>query len=308
MWRWSIVQLLLDVLVALCTFWVYDTGSALLVQFSGFNFWPVQLVGGATACAAVFYLLNKLKGFLFFMIKSATIWDSCFPRKYSMLQTLKCVTMDWKETFSIPVINTAIRGVFSQITEKLKDTDAVPEFLQGFLEMPIIRSSKKLLKHTTDYADECVLAWCYYHNDSLLEESVTGIAVFVKHAASLVVCTIPIVILSAAIRILTVAVIIAVYLRYFSLSVSTVIIVYVIGVCTDSVLRDAILEPLFMQIVLKKYADYLDEDAASFSDVIQGLTSTFDLGALKTKMKGVTRNDEVQDAGIDSTENSETSE
>lgn len=296
MYRWNILRLIIDVFICIIAAKSYTFGGELLGRLPGVPWLVASVVGGSTVTAAVFWMMSKAKSFVFTIIKSAEIWAICYPEDKRMMSVLKKVTLDWKETFTIPVINAAVRKIFTELYEKIRESDLeLPQILEPLRNSKIVKISVGIGEQVFDYADECVLAWCYYHEDNLFKESTTGIAVFMKHAAEMVACILPIVVYTVIIRFMVVCLILWAYFEYFGFSINTLVLLYVFIVTADAVIKDAILEPLFLTTIVKRFSRYLNEDLESLPVILDELKSVINFSEIESVVRRFSADDKATD-------------
>lgn len=291
-----VIRLLLDVALTAITVYGYQFGADLLCTITGFSFFAIQLVGGSIFSAAIFWLSSKIKNSLFFYLKCCEIYCISNPESSGFLNALCSVTVNWAETFTVPVLNTAVRSIWSQIESLLNaSVEHIPDVLLSMTNTPIVRTGKNLTKRVFDCADECVLEWCYAHDDTLLEECFTGIAIFVKHSPKLIIRIIPTIIIQWAIRVIAVVGLIYVYIKFSGVHLVTIVPMYILILCTDSILNDAILAPIFMHYVLRNYSRYLNENGPKLESIKSALTEVLDLSDLKSLIRRFGNGNEAGD-------------
>lgn len=286
-WKFAGIRLVCDFIVAFFVYKIYYVGADLGVLITGLDFWFIRVVFGAFFAAGVYWYAGKLKDSIFFMLKSGTIWSECCKEDCGVLEALKCVTCDWKETFSIPLINRAVRSVFKQVANKIGDE--TPEVLKPLESSSIYQTSKKLAKYTFDYADECTLAWCYKNEDTLLSECITGICLFIKHAGELMIYIAPVILLQTIVRIACAIGLGIAYLHFMPISIVTLVGLIIFLKASDFIISDALLEPFCMDGVIRKFIACVekDDDATQMQESLQ---SVLDFGDLQAILRRFTDN------------------
>lgn len=289
-WKFAGIRIAGDCIVAFLIYKLYFVGANIGVLLTGWDNWCIRVVFGSYIAACMYWLLSKAKGSIFFLFKCGTIWSVCNrDDNTTVLGTLKNITCDWKETFSIPAIDYAIRGIFKQVGNKIGVE--TPEVLKPLESSSIYQTSKRLAKYTYSYADECTLAWSYKNDDTLLSECITGICLFIKHSGELMVYITPIILLRTFVRVAMSILLGVLYVWHMPINVVTLIgLIVFLNLC-DFVLDDAILEPFLMDSVVRKFLEYTekDSDVSQIKDTVENL---LDFGDLKAKLRRFSDNGE----------------
>lgn len=302
--RWSAIKLFIDVLLVIGLYAVYLSGADILVTICGMNHWEIRMIGGATACATFYVIMSKVKNALFFWLKCAMVWEISCDEKKTMFETIKCVLRDWKEALEIASCNLMVKALFKQIKEKMNKKE-LPEFLQSFTEIPLIQYSELLFRRTMDYADECMLLWCYNHDDTFLEESTTGIAVFLEHVVVIAGSAIPMLFLGFVTKVLVTLCVILWYLENCTTTISGITHLLLVCIVCVKVLEDAVIEPMIMNAVLRQYSKHLDEEVTEVSVIVQGIKDTFGSFDTSFRKRGEKCDDKESDDDRSDTGNDE---
>lgn len=289
MYKFILTRIITALTMAALVFFTYAFGADTLVQLMKWDNLFVRILGGTTASAAIYFLIEKIHTFVFYVLKSGTIWSICNPDVKKMLEAARAVTLNWKEIFTIPVINTAVRDIFTQVESFIGQPEASDIFAE-LNKYTLFKKCKYPVMKVFDYADECVMAWCYSHNDTLMTECMTGIFVFIKHLPEMLVNILPVVLIQIVLRIITALGCVYVYLRYIGFDMTTVMHAWIAAICVDYVLRDAILDPLFLPFIVRKYLQYKDETTESLSSVAEIVSSSLDFEQLKSLIERFTEN------------------
>lgn len=288
-YKFAGIRALMDVTIYFLLYLSYQYGVILGERIFGFDYWFIDFVYGAITAACANYLISLVKKYIFLIFKCGTIWSICNPEETSIIAVLQKVTCDWKETFSIPIINIAIRNVLNKFSDFIKDKNIeTPEFLKSIENSQLFNVSKKLLVKTFDYADECTLAWSYSHDDPLLSECLTGLGVFIANSAKLVLYITPVIILQSIIRIICAMMSLWGAIQYLGISIDTIVPIYIIVLGVDFILYDAILEPFTMDSVVRKYMSYKDMSDEKINSAIESISSVVSLDELKSILKRFT--------------------
>lgn len=288
-WKFAGIRIICDCIVAFLIYKLYFVGADFGVQLTKWDNWCIRVVFGAYIAACLYWFLSKAKNSIFFILKCCTIWSVCKKEDVSVGAALKSVTCNWKETFSIPAINYAIRGIFKQIDAKLGCE--TPEVLKPLESSSIYQTSKKLAKYTYSYADECTLAWCYRNDDTLLSECITGICLFIKHSGELMVYITPVILLRVFARVAACIVVGVLYVWYMPINVVTLIGLIIFLNLFDFVFDDAILEPFLMDSVVRKYLTCVEKDT-DVSQIQSAVEGVLDFGDLQAKLRRFSDNGE----------------
>lgn len=289
-YKFAALRVVIDLVIYYLLVKSYVFGIALGIKLFGFDYWFIEVVYGAIMAAGVNYLIGLFKRYVLFMFKCGTIWSVCFPEDQAISTVLTKVTCDWKETFTIPAINLAVRKVFDGVGDLILSKDKeTPEILQVVADSTLFKTSKKLAMKTFDYADECVLAWSYSHEDSLLTECIDGICSFVVNLPKLVLYITPVVILQTITRVVVAVAAMLAGIHLLGIELTTIVPIYLIVLGADYTLCDAILEPFTMDSVIRKFMSY-GESSEEMMNFVQELLNADermkDLKALVNKFGG----------------------
>ena len=257
----SFLRIVLWALLAYFTVRGYIFCSDLIVELTGLDWVLIRFIGGLGMTSTIYWCLSKVKQFLSFLFNSSMVWMIVKDKKNEPVTALINVTCNFKETFSVPVMNIAVRKTFSKIADIITSKEIeTPAFLQDVADSSVFKIGKYLITRVFDYADECVLAWCYSKDDTLLEECTSGIAVFQKHFIDMLTSITPIVLIHSLVRVAAVFITAWYYVFYMGVSAKTVIPAFFAILLIREFVDDAVLNPMFLEFVITKFSEYLDED------------------------------------------------
>lgn len=290
-WKFAGLRLALDTIIFYLLYKSYFIGVEIGIKMFQFDYWFITPVYGSAAAAVVYLFIGFVKKTIFFFAKSGTIWSLCNPDKTdSVMSVLATITVDWKETFSIPAINAAVRTLLSKIHEKIKSDEETPEIFKSLESSSAFKGLKNLAVKTFDYADECVLAWSYSHDDCLLQECLTGVAMFIKNAPKLIAYMAPVIILQTIIRGCVAAFFVVQYFHIFGFGLTTIVPCYIGVLGVDFVLYDALLEPFMMDGVIRKYLSFKNTDG--IDELVEKIKAAVDTSPVESLVRRFSDNGE----------------
>jgi hypothetical protein len=282
----SVLRVLLEFMLAVAAIASYNFGSDLLCAITGLYFWPVKLIGSCASLSAMCFLLEKIKDVVYFLFKSCNIW--MLTHKDSNLRNAsKNVALNWKEMVTVVALNAAIRKALEAVLRD-KNFENIPKSIQNLGDSKLGQLSKKVVITTTDYADECVLAWCYMHDDKVLKECLNGIATFIKNAGILMVTAIPNIVLVNLLKGVTALGYVWLYINYVGFGVMTIIPAYVGLIYFNRAFYTAILEPFMMASVVHTYVKRIrkDTDTKMQDDLLAKLDGIAGISEIKSLIGG----------------------
>lgn len=269
----------------------YRLGADILCNLTNLYIWPIKLIGGCAVLSSVYLVLEKLKEFLYFLFKSCTIWSLTHSEdRKNSFKAFKSVLLNWQEMVAVVTLNIAIRKALDALLSS-QTFEEIPESIKKMENSKIGQLVKKVVLVTTDYADECVLAWCYSHDDKILSECINGIAVFIKNIAKLMTAVIPSMVLISVLRGSLILFYVYQYIYSYGFSLETVVPAYVCLLYLNKAVYAAIFEPFMMFNVTRTYAKISDNEE-SISDILTKLESLDEIGKIKSLITGGRESDE----------------
>mgnify|MGYP006993852949 CR=1 FL=1 len=302
---WCVIRFIIEIAIAFIAVKSFVFGADIMCAITSTNYWAVQLVGGCAALSVVYYVMSKAKDILFYIFKGSAIWMLTHPREKNPLIAMGAIVKNWKETISIPAINVMVRTSLKEIIQHT-DFDGIPKSIKSLCNSKIGQLTSLMIKSTVDYADECVLAWCYSHGDRLLKECVDGIVVFCKHCATMIMAIVPVRVLIYILRFLILCW--CTYSYIFTVGITFLNIVPAILCISfmDKVIYRTFFEPMLMAYTVKVYSKYLNDDPSALSEYASKIASMTDLTSLKHIIGGNESDENATDQCGDSENNSVT--
>ena len=283
------LQIVINVVIAFIMIKAFIIGVSLEKEIWGWDYWFVTIVIGAIVSAAAYKILSVVKNFVSFSLKAAHIY-SITAEEDSLLKCLGFVTLDFKEVVEVATLNVAIRKLMKSLTDKMYDATEEIEFLQRFKRLsfinnlsnsPIVSIAKKLTLKTFDYADECILAYCYVKDDALLTDCFKGFCQFIKHAIKTSAIIGSHMVISTIIKIAIVIGYVWYYLGHFTLSPISVVSAYIILITILFIWEDAIYETLCCYSTVRSFIQEVDVEEEPDSEIQSALEAIVDVTELK---------------------------
>ncbi len=224
------------------------------------NIWFVNIIRGLILLAGFYFILDVIKRYLNAFIKSAQIFYTANSKEdFSILECFIGATLRFKHTLAIPLFNKIVRNCADEIVEGIKKIDNEPdgkvdEFLENLKDTKVVKASKWMLKKYTDYIDECVLVYCYVHPEkSMLRSTLEAISIFLKNGFKIIEQMAVVIILQVLLRIALTAVIIIALVSMANLTVTKILIGFIVIKIAEFIIQDALIEPLLMQKILNVF-------------------------------------------------------
>lgn len=253
--------------------------------------------------AGCHYLVNLAARPAKFIFKSSLIWSNVTGEK-SLLVSMRTVTCNWKETFGVFAVDNAVRGVIGKIYDfAFSKQESIPEVLKKLADYKLFKHAHALLKETCDWADECVLAYCYKNSDSFLKECLSGIALFFKHSLSLTMMTFTMIVLRTICTITVYLLVILFYKSRSGLSVSVVLAVLIVGGFIVNCILSPIFDVFLCDKVVGAYLKALEKNSECDVDGFrQQMSSYVDFGPFDKVVRRLSSGNTAGDLGNDESE------
>lgn len=287
----SLLRVVIEIILASIAVTCYKIGADILCNLTNLYVWPIKLVGGCAVLASVYLVLEKLKEFLYFLFKSCTIWSLTHSEdRNNPFKAFKSILLNWQELIAVVTLNIAIRKALDALLSS-QTFEEIPESIKKMENSKIGQLVKKVVLVTTDYADECVLAWCYSHDDKILSGCVNGIAIFIKNIAKLMIAAIPSMVLSSVLRGSLILFYVYQYIYSYGFSWETVVPAYICLLYLNKTVYVAIFEPFMMFNITRTYSK-ISDSVESMSDILAKLDSLDEISKIKSLITGGRKSDE----------------
>lgn len=224
------------------------------------DIWFVNIIRGLVLLAGFYFTLEVIKRYLNAFIKSAQIFYTANAKQdFSILECFIGATLRFKHTLAIPIFNKVIRGCAGEIVESIqkldKDSDGpVDELFDNLKNTKVGKASKWMLKKYTDYIDECVLVYCYVHPEkSMLRSTLESVGIFIRSGFKIIEQMAVVIILQVLLRIALVAGVVIAIASMHNITVTKILIGFIVIKIVEFIMQDAIIEPLLMQKILNVF-------------------------------------------------------
>lgn len=271
------------------------------------DMWFVNIIRGLILLAGFYILLDLIKNYLNAFIKSAQIFYTAnLEQDFSTFECFIGATLRFKHTLAIPIFNKIIRNCAYEIVENIRDVSNENEennkfgdLLDNLKGSKIVKASKWMLKKYTDYIDECVLVYCYVHPEkSMLRSAVEAISIFIRSGFKIIEQMAVVIILQVLLRIaLSVTIIVALF-NMAQLTLTKILVGFIIIKIVEFILQDALIEPLLMQKILNVFVN----QEAVMEDMGNLLDKFPILNKIKTLQNSKEPDDIINDTKTDTSE------
>lgn len=287
------IQIVMNICIAIIMIKAFTFGVALEKEIWGWDFWFVTMVIGAIVSAAAYKFLRVAQEFIGFLLKASYIY-SLTCEETSLLKCLSYVTLEFKETASVATINAVVRKLMKALTDSIYTSEEVPEFLQRFKKLtfinnlansPIVGIAKKLTFKTFDYADECVLAYCYAKDDALLVECFKGLCQFMKSALKTSAIIGSLLVISVIIKSFLIIGFVWYFFTHCAISATSLVVAYIVLMSVLFIWDDSIFETLCCYSTVKSFMKEVDLDEEPDEQIKSGLEAVIDVSELKSVIK-----------------------
>lgn len=261
----SLADVSVTILVYIGYLYAVRNGDDLLQK----NYWFVQIFRGFAFVSFAVLLISFVKKYVSAYLKYAQIYYVSSGHKGSVLHCFSGAVSCFKSSVCIPVFTKLIHKGFSTVFDICKDkTDELSEkasvfgdILDNVKNSKIMQAGTYVSKIYLDYADECVLVYCYQHpENSLLKNSLTAMTIFFKNCVE--ICSRIAVV--SVFRVLAVGIIwisgIALFVTKFNITFYSTVCAYVFIKLIIFVISDAMLHPLMMNVILETFCNSKEEE------------------------------------------------
>lgn len=261
----SLADVSVTILVYIGYLYAVRNGDDLLQK----NYWFVQVFRGFAFASFAVLLITFVKRYVSAYLKYAQIYYVSCGHKGSVLQCFSGAVSCFKSSVCVPIFTKLIHKGFSTVFDICKGkSDELTEkagvfgdILDNVKGSKIMQAGTYVSKIYLDYADECVLAYCYQHpENSLLKNSLTAMTVFFKNCVE--ICSRIAVV--SVFRLLAVGVIwisgIAFFVTKFNVTFYSTVCAYVFIKLIVFIVSDAMLHPLMMNVILEAFCNSKEEE------------------------------------------------
>ena len=261
----SLADVSVTILVYIGYLYAVRNGDDLLQK----NYWFAQVFRGFAFASFAVLLITFVKRYVSAYLKYAQIYYVSCGHKGSVLQCFSGAVSCFKSSVCVPIFTKLIHKGFSTVFDICKGkSDELTEkagvfgdILDNVKGSKIMQAGTYVSKIYLDYADECVLAYCYQHpENSLLKNSLTAMTVFFKNCVE--ICSRIAVV--SVFRLLAVGVIwisgIAFFVTKFNVTFYSTVCAYVFIKLIVFIVSDAMLHPLMMNVILEAFCNSKEEE------------------------------------------------
>ena len=283
----TVLRAALDILLAVVLFKVYRWSAVFGANVMHVDFWFTRVTFGIIGAGLAFTVFNIVKTFVFYVLKCCSIgWYSgdCKGTWYQPICTR------FGSVLTVPVFNVVIRHALKEFVAAFRDAlDAnraaegdrnvtglvygVVNRLDGSLVSRLGKLGSKMLSRIFNYADECVLGFCFRHTEmDLATATIASFKLLFANLNQLLPKMFMWSVLEVALRWTGIALAAVVLFAVFGIPsgvanvASYVIDCYVILQLTARVIEDAILEPMIMCSVLREFFEFDGNNEAENED------------------------------------------
>lgn len=266
--RFTVLHLIVDCLFIVLAFYAFMCGVHYGSLYLDLYFWFIKLLLGISGIGIVLKLTVWIKSTLLFLIKNGRIYAQCCKECHSVLGAFGGISRCFKETITVTVFNKLIRQCLSEISEKIEEFEeesALTRLLSVLEQSKLYRVSKRVIIKAFDYADECILGYCYANADQengMVECAVKAFIIFIKNSPKIFGKVVTIMTLEIFFKAAYWLCFILfcwnyVYFSIFDISVSllNIVVCYIIGKLVSFVLEDAVFEPMLMHGVIASFKE-----------------------------------------------------
>lgn len=273
----TLIRILVDALFGLIMCRMYYLGMELSVTMLKIDLWFVKFTFGVLGIGIALMLFSWAKHFLFYLFKCLDV--SLITAKSNAAESVSFATLFsmLKDRFGsvilIPVFNKVIRTSLSELGDAFLDSmDAaersgnvpIADIVYGTVRRmdntmlaTISKFGKDLLVKIFDYADECVLSYCFKHRDnSLANSAIKALYFFIKNMDKFIPKMFSLCIGTFCIKFVSiVACLVMLYSTFGFSSINDLLLYYFVLYAFSFVVEDAIIEPLTMGSIIKQFAE-----------------------------------------------------
>lgn len=315
-------EILGQISITLAMFFAYTKATQDNYDILASDMWFIRIIRGLILLICFYVILNFIKRILNSFIKCAQIfYVANAERNFSIIESFIGATLKFKSTVSIPVFNSIIRSCVRDLCETAKgikssseevesttqsETGSINELISNLGNSKLGKASKWVFRSYMDYIDECVLLYCYKHQEkSILRASLEAISIFLSNCIKIIEKMSVVVIMQVIIQILLVGAGILLFFTAPAVTLRKTLIGFIIFKMLEFFMQDAIIEPLMMNKILETFGNFSYENDSVLSKIL-------DKFPILNKIKKLQHSSEPDDLDVtetdDSTDNTNKSE
>lgn len=281
-------EILGQISITLAMFFAYTKATQDNYDILASDIWFIRIVRGLVLLICFYVILNFIKRILNSFIKCAQIfYVANVERNFSIIESFIGATLKFKATIAIPIFNNVIRSCVKDLCDIARRTTNTSEGVEGAepsaqQEMGSINSlisnlgnsklgkaSKWVFQLYMDYIDECVLLYCYKHQEkSVLRASLEAITVFLSNCIKIIEKMSVIIIMQVIIRIFLVGIGILLFFTVPAVTLRKTLIGFIIFKMLEFFIQDAIIEPLMMNRILETFGTFSYENDNALNKIL----------------------------------------
>lgn len=221
----------------------------------------IQILRGLIAVSVALILINLTKKYVTGFLKSALLYyHAHYDKDLSVGTCMIGAIKQFRGTASVPIFNSIIHKAVTTLVNMCKDglkgDTPLDELFQHLGESKIVQCGKKLSSVYINYADECVLTYCYrYPKQSLLKSALEALTIFLKDAVEIFAKIGAIIAIQ---YILDGFIYVGCFLYFFKVYEVTfysTVIMFVVVKFIVFIFNDAIMSPILMNSVVREFSE-----------------------------------------------------
>lgn len=266
--KYVLLQLALNVGAAALCFYVYRRAIPLGTEFLGADSWPLRILLGILGITAVIVAFRWVFRLANYVLKCCGIYAVCVDCGLcsSTGSTFRTVIGRLGKAAAVSVVTVIVHELKDNFAEIAKGSKASEEIGKYFNaeSVPMLYGIAKLggilFGRMFDYLDECIIGYCFVHEDKDLGEcAVEGAACFLQTLKDLSLSMIAMSFLSMVLEVLYYVAFVLVVWKKHLLSANPAIILFVVMLWGAYVLSDVLAEPLVMDNFVRTFIMHCEE-------------------------------------------------
>lgn len=266
----SIAEVSVTILVYFGYLYAVRNGDDLLQK----NYWFVQIFRGFVFASFAVLLITFIRKYVTAYLKYAQIYFVSNGQNGSIMYCFGKAMLCFKSSLCVPIFTSIIYKGFSTIfdlcksksEESASDSGIIRELYAKIKDSRVMRAGSYVSKMYIEFADECVLAYCYQHpENSLLKNALTAMTIFLKNCieicSKIAVVTVFRILLSSAIWFCG----IILFCTKFTVTFHSTVCAFVLLKLIEFIISDAMLHPLMMNVVLEAFCN---SEGAEFDETL----------------------------------------
>lgn len=295
-----VVRLIIDLVYVIAIYIGFRAGEAIGMQYLFTDMFIAKLYCGFVGVAVVVTLFTWLKNSVVFFIKAVGLYS--VATKTPPIDSFKHTLRQFSKVAEIAIVTKLITEAVKDIREALTG-EGVEERLRKYFplvsNLPFAGAIKVLGRNYLEsftYLDECILAYSFAMDKPIISSLKSAITIFLKQSPKIMTELIKSKFSMAILNAMVVIAAIMLALNKYRVTVSGIILFYIVIRTILYVLDDALVGPFLMQQVIEEFIKEVPSEEEQLITNMTNLTTSCEEGDTSDpdNEQGVTADESAQ--------------